>query len=111
MTGGLYNPGDFVARAQARMKAEADARRAAIEAAEEVRKSIHNEQLKLRATALNVIAVGFVVTGVIGPLTNAGNAVAPASVISEQSLVFMGIWTVLAFILHSSATLILRNLR
>lgn len=71
---------------------------------------IHNEQIKLRASALNLIAVGFVVAGIITPLAVllVGTA---STAVPAQAFATMALWIVSAFILHMGATLTLRSLR
>lgn len=77
---------------------------------DELARSIHNEQIKLRATGLNTIAVGFVVAGVITPLTLLGVGTGGTST-PGQALALLAIWLVGAFALHVGALLTLRSLR
>jgi hypothetical protein len=71
---------------------------------------IHNEQTKLTATALNNIAVAFVIAGFVGPVVALGygsDALPKGGVAILVSL----IWLFVGFILHSIAKLILRDLK
>jgi hypothetical protein len=70
---------------------------------------IRNEQTKLTATALNNVAVAFVIAGFVGPAVALGygsNAVPQGAITIFVSIV----WLFVGFILHSIAKLILRGL-
>ncbi len=69
---------------------------------------IKNEQIKLTATALNNVAVAFVVVGFIAPVTT---VIGTAGGGWNASVRFSLIWLLTGFILHLVARLVLRNLR
>jgi hypothetical protein len=71
---------------------------------------IHNEQTKLTATALNNVAVAFVIAGFVGPAVALGygsEAVPKGGV----AILISVIWLFVGLILHLIAKLILRDLR
>jgi hypothetical protein len=71
---------------------------------------IHNEQTKLTATALNNVAVAFVIAGFVGPMVAVGygsEAMARDSIAILVSI----IWLFVGFILHPTGKLILRDLK
>jgi hypothetical protein len=69
----------------------------------------HNEQTKLTATALNNIAVAFVVAGFVAPVVGFGQAQQVPS--DLFTIVFNLAWLLTGFALHLTARLILRRLR
>jgi hypothetical protein len=71
---------------------------------------VHNEQTKLTATALNNVAVAFVIAGFVGPMVAVGYGSAAMARDGIAILVSI-IWLFIEFILHSIARLILRDLK
>lgn len=71
---------------------------------------IHNEQTKLTATALNNVAVAFVIAGFVGPMVAVGYG-SEAMARDAVAIVVSVIWLLVGFILHSIAKLILRDLK
>ena len=71
---------------------------------------VHNEQTKLTATALNNVAVAFVIAGFVGPMVAVGYGSAAMAKDGIAILVSI-IWIFVGFILHSIARLILRDLK
>ena len=71
---------------------------------------VHNEQTKLTATALNNVAVAFVIAGFVGPMVAVGYGSAAMAKDGIAILVSI-IWPFVGFILHSIARLILRDLK
>jgi hypothetical protein len=71
---------------------------------------IHNEQTKLTATALNNVAVAFVIAGFVGPMVAVGYGTA-ALARDAVAIVVSIVWLLVGFILHSIAKLILRDLK
>ena len=71
---------------------------------------VHNEQTKLTATALNNVAVAFVIAGFVGPMVAVGYRSAAMARDGIAILVSI-IWLFIGFILHSIARLILRDLK
>jgi hypothetical protein len=71
---------------------------------------VHNEQTKLTATALNNVAVAFVIAGFVGPMVAVGYGSAAIARDGIAILVSI-IWLFVGFILHSIARLILRDLK
>jgi hypothetical protein len=71
---------------------------------------VHNEQTKLTATALNNVAVAFVIAGFVGPMVAVGYGSAAMARDGIAILVSI-IWLFIGFILHSIARLILRDLK
>jgi hypothetical protein len=70
---------------------------------------IHNEQTKLTATALNNIAVAFIIAGFVAPVVGLGQRLdAPGDVLS---IVLSVIWLGTGSILHLCARLVLRRLK
>lgn len=76
---------------------------------DERRKTIHNEQMKLRATVLNTTAAGFVVAGMITPVTAATLGTAPPIASPNEAVALMLLWFVSAFILHNGGMLTLES--
>ena len=111
MTEGAFSIKGILERAATERRLAEEARQVALKEASDLRKAVHNEQMKLRATGMNVIAVGFIISGIIGPFTNVATAITPTTVINDQSIVFMLVWLLVALILHCGAALVLRNLR
>lgn len=72
---------------------------------------IHNEQVKLLASCLNIMAAGFAVTGIIGPFTTVGMRIVPGSTIDGQALALTFVWIASGITLHLIGSLMLRNLR
>jgi hypothetical protein len=70
---------------------------------------VHNEQTKLTATALNNIAVAFVIAVFVGPVVALGYG-SDALPRGEIAVAVSFIWLFVGFILHSIAKLILRDL-
>ncbi|GEO13497.1 hypothetical protein [Microvirga aerophila] len=70
---------------------------------------VHNEQTKLTATALNNIAVAFVIAGFVGPVVALGYG-SDALPRGGIAIAVSFIWLFVGFILHSIAKLILRDL-
>lgn len=69
---------------------------------------IHNEQTKLTATALNNVAVAFLIAGIVAPLvTHAQQPVPP----SGWAILLSLAWLLSGFILHVVARLTLRRLK
>ena len=71
---------------------------------------VHNEQTKLTATALNNVAVAFVIAGFVGPMVAVGYGSAAMAKDGIAILVSI-IWLFVGFIQHSIARLILRDLK
>ena len=71
---------------------------------------VHNEQTKLTATALNNVAVAFVIAGFVGPMVAVGYGSAAIARDGIAILVSI-IWLFVGFILHSIARLILSDLK
>jgi len=71
---------------------------------------IHNEQTKLTATALNNVAVAFVIAGFVGPVVAVGYGT-EAMARDAVAIIVSIVWLLVGFILHSIAKLILRDLR
>lgn len=63
-----------------------------------------NERLKLLATALNNLALAFVVAGYVGPVVAGTIPASPAAIVTI-------LWLVFGIGLHSSAQLVLGRLR
>ncbi len=71
---------------------------------------VHNEQTKLTATALNNVAVAFVIAGFVGPMVAVSYSSA-AMARDEIAILVSIIWLFVGFIRHSIARLILRDLK
>ena len=71
---------------------------------------VNNEQTKLTATALNNVAVAFVIAGFVGPMVAVGYGSAAMARDGIAILVSI-IWLFVGFIRHSIARLILRDLK
>jgi hypothetical protein len=71
---------------------------------------IHSKQTKLTATALNNVAVAFVIAGFVGPIMALGYG--PAAMPSDVvAIVVSIIWLSVGFVLHVIAKLVLRDLK
>jgi hypothetical protein len=70
---------------------------------------VHNEQLKLAATAINNIGVASVVTGVVVPMVARVSATAPST--SRYWGLFMVLWGLLGLVCHLSGRFMLKGLR
>jgi hypothetical protein len=68
---------------------------------------VHNEQTKLTATALNNVAVAFVIAGFVAPIVGLGQS-RPADIVP---VLFSLIWLLTGLVLHLAARLILRTLQ
>lgn len=73
--------------------------------------AVHNEQTKLLATALNNIAVAFVVIGFVTPMTALSFGIASAPVPRADTLSFSLVWLLTGVTLHFGARRALRSLR
>jgi hypothetical protein len=73
--------------------------------------AVHNEQTKLLATALNNIAVAFVVIGVVTPMTAVSFGIASAPAARVDTLSFSLVWFLTGVTLHFGARRALRSLR
>ncbi|MCJ2025481.1 hypothetical protein [Methylobacterium sp. J-067] len=73
--------------------------------------AIHNEQTKLLATALNNVAVAYVVIGFVTPMTALSFGVASAPVARFETLSFSLVWLLTGVTLHLGARRALRSLR
>jgi hypothetical protein len=71
--------------------------------------AIHNEQTKLTATALNNVAVAFIIAGFVGPLVayGFGSTTLPPTV---STVVVSVSWLLIGLILHLLARLVLLGL-
>ena len=72
------------------------------------RKTIHNEQTKLLATAISNVAVAFFVTAIVAPLV--GYAREPSILTSPDPMVVALVWLLTAAMIHLVARLILTGL-
>lgn len=70
---------------------------------------IHNEQTKLTATALNNIAVAFVIAGFVGPLVAYGFGSTSLPPTLATAVISLS-WFLIGLILHLIARLILLRL-
>ena len=61
---------------------------------------VHNEQTKLLATALNNVAVAYVVIGFVTPMTAASFGVASAPVMRLENAIFTVVWLCTGCALH-----------
>jgi hypothetical protein len=73
--------------------------------------AIHNEQTKLLATALNNIAVAYVVIGFVTPMTAASFGVATAPAIRIDNAIFTVVWLCAGCALHYGARRGLRSMK
>ncbi len=73
--------------------------------------AVHNEQTKLLATALNNVAVAYVVVGFVTPLTAMSFGVSSAPPLRTATATFAGIWLCTAIGLHWVARRVLRSLK
>jgi hypothetical protein len=70
---------------------------------------VHNEQTKLTATALNNVAVAFVIAGFVAPVVGFGQTLsAPDNAIP---VLFSLVWLLTGLVLHLAARLVLRTLQ
>jgi hypothetical protein len=69
---------------------------------------VDNEQTKLTATALNNIAVAFVIAGVVAPVVQYGGT---QPLLSAAPIAFSLIWLLAGEILHLFARRVLRRLK
>jgi hypothetical protein len=72
--------------------------------------AIHNEQTKLLATALNNVAVAYVVIGFVTPTTALSFGVASAPPLQATTLLFVLLWLCAGAIIHWTARRVLRSL-
>ena len=72
---------------------------------------VHNEQTKLLATALNNVAVAYVVIGFVTPMTAASFGVASAPVMRLESVIFTVVWLCTGCALHYGARRALRSMK
>lgn len=72
------------------------------------RKFVHNEQVKLTASALNTISVAFFVTGILTPLVTYVQA--PRTITTPEAFLVGVGWLLTATILHQIARLVLTGL-
>jgi hypothetical protein len=70
---------------------------------------VHNEQVKLTATALNNVAVGFVVGGFVAPVVGFSQALDVRA--GAAPILFSLVWLATGFALHVSARIVLRRLK
>jgi hypothetical protein len=70
---------------------------------------VYNEQTKLTATALNNVAVAFVVAGFVAPVVGFANGLELR--LGVASTTFTAVWLATGLILHVTARLILRRLK
>ena len=70
---------------------------------------VYNEQTKLTATALNNVAVAFVVAGFVAPVVGFANGLELR--LGVASTTFTAVWLATGLILHLTARLILRRLK
>lgn len=69
-----------------------------------------NEQTKLLATAINNVAVAFVVLGFVTPVVAVSFGAASAPILRTDSALFMLVWLCAGFTLHWVARRTLRSL-
>lgn len=70
-----------------------------------------NEQTKLLATAINNVAVAFVVIGFVTPVVAVSFGNAGALSLRVENAVFALVWLCAGFVLHWTARQILRGIR
>jgi len=70
---------------------------------------VYNEQTKLTATALNNVAVAFVVAGFVAPVVGFANGLELR--LGVASTTFTAVWLATGLILHVTARLILMRLK
>ncbi|MCJ2058879.1 hypothetical protein MKL09_20315 [Methylobacterium sp. J-048] len=73
--------------------------------------AVHNEQTKLLATALNNIAVAYVVIGFVTPITAISFGIANAPPLRPATAFFVAIWLCTAIGLHWMGRRVLRSIR
>ncbi|WP_091716122.1 hypothetical protein [Methylobacterium phyllostachyos] len=73
--------------------------------------AVHNEQTKLLATALNNVAVAYVVIGFVTPMTAASFGVASAPAMRIENAVFTVVWLCTGCALHYAARRALRSMK
>ncbi|KMO36437.1 hypothetical protein VQ03_20820 [Methylobacterium tarhaniae] len=69
---------------------------------------VHNEQVKLTANLMNIGAAGFIITGIVAPLTA---AMATTGRVTTPALILLAVWFALGVGLHFGARLMATNLR
>lgn len=72
---------------------------------------VRTEQTKLLATAINNVAVAFVIVGFVTPVTAASFGIANAPAVTPRSTLFALAWVATGFALHWLARRALRGLR
>lgn len=72
--------------------------------------AVHNEQTKLLATALNNVAVAYVVIGFVTPMTAFSFGVSTAPPLKLATLLFVLLWLCAGAIIHRTARRVLRSL-
>ena len=70
---------------------------------------IQNEQTKLTATALNNVAVAFIVAGFVAPVVGFAQTLEFRP--GVESALFSGFWLVTGSVLHVAARLVLKRLQ
>ncbi|MDH2308602.1 hypothetical protein [Methylobacterium brachiatum] len=73
--------------------------------------AVHNEQTKLLATALNNIAVAFVVIGFVTPITAMSFGVASAPSLRSTTAFFAAIWLSAGIGIHPIGRCVLRSIK
>ncbi len=73
--------------------------------------AVHNEQTKLLATALNNIAVAYVVVEFVTPITAVSFGVSSAPPLKTATVCFAATWLCTAIGLHWVARRVLRSLK
>jgi hypothetical protein len=73
--------------------------------------AVHNEQTKLLATALNNVAVAYVVIGFVTPMTAASFGVANAPALRFENAVFTLVLLCTGCALHYGARRALRSMK
>jgi len=73
--------------------------------------AVHNEQTKLLATALNNVAVAFVVVGFVTPVIALSFGVSNAPPFQSATALFVVLWLSTGVCLHWAARRALRSLK
>ncbi|WP_430913808.1 hypothetical protein [Methylobacterium sp. sgz302541] len=73
--------------------------------------AVHNEQTKLLATAINNVAVAFIVIGAVTPMTAASFGVPTVPTLTLGSGFFVTIWLCAGAALHFLARRALRSMK
>ena len=73
--------------------------------------AVHNEQTKLLATALNNVAVAYIVIGFVTPMTALSFGIATAPVLRPATVLFVLLWLCAGISIHWTARRVLRSLR